>query len=135
MRITGKMVRERRKALGLSQQETAEMLECTSQGALSQIETWDKRLSDDMAALAEKYLFSSYGKKLAFVTHELVALVKRIDPDIESLSYMRDPDGEEYVCIHYHQYEGEEVKMTRHVRVCVTADSLYGITAQVLKRT
>lgn len=130
MRITGKMVRERRKALGLSQGETATLLECTSQGALSQIETWDKRLSDDMAALAEKYLFSSYGSKLAFVTHELVALVKRIEPDIESLCYTRDPYGEEYVFIHYRQYQG----FTRHGKVCVTADSLRGITEDVLKR-
>lgn len=122
--MRGQDIREARKRLGYSQREVSELLECSSQGALSMIETYNRHIPQDMQKLAVKYLFSEEGKKRAFVAHELTALLQKCDSYVDKADYIREADGEEYVTVIF--------KVNGSKRICVTADSLSAITRDVL---
>lgn len=64
-------------------------------------------------------------EKADFVANELTNLICKIDKDIAKAEYNVAINGEEYVHILY--FTGAQVS------VCVTADSLLGITKDVLR--
>lgn len=64
-----------------------------------------------------------YEEKEKFVEHELLKLCQRISPDVLTLRYERNKNGEESVTIYY--------KSTRKI-VNVTADSLRSLAYDVI---
>lgn len=66
-----------------------------------------------------------FNEKTEFVANELTNLICTIDKDIAKAEYNVATNGEEYVHILY--FTGAQVS------VCVTADSLLGITKDVLR--
>ena len=67
-----------------------------------------------------------FNEKTEFVANELTALICKMDKDISRAEYEIINSGEEYVHILYAPTGGQAT-------VCVTADSLLGITKDVLK--
>ena len=123
--MTGKQLRARRIELGLSQKETADLLGVQSQGMLCMYELGDREIPQDIRIEAQYRLFSPYGTKKAFVTHQLKALLQRIDKGIADVDYeVWSSNDEEFVRITY---------TYGHPRViCVTMDSLATLVRDVL---
>ncbi len=83
----------------------------------------------DAECLAEKLNLRE--EKKSFVENELTCLVKKIEPDVQSLSYYITEDFEEYIDINC-KFNFKDKAVNHSIKVCVTADSFSALTRDVL---